>query len=158
MSHEFGKTRGSIHSHLIGNTDGEEDGYTEQIGHIFADLSDGVVAVLLILKTSIEDNHIERKHSKKCDSNPLNTCGRQVSIEYEETIKLAEEKAGDRNAHVLESYCGLHAMHPGEEPSDWVEPGDLPDMGYCSNIDGMMDAKDVVKKRVEENKVLTRDS
>eukprot|EP00957_Ditylum_brightwellii_P202674 15331255-Ditylum_brightwellii.AAC.1 len=42
---------------------------------------------------------------------------------------------------------GVHAMHPGSAPGNWVKPGHIPEMGYRSGIKGMMENKDVVKKK-----------
>ena len=42
---------------------------------------------------------------------------------------------------------GVHAMHPGTAPGDWVKPGGMPEMGYRSGMEGMMENSDVVKKK-----------
>eukprot|EP00957_Ditylum_brightwellii_P099720 7596387-Ditylum_brightwellii.AAC.1 len=42
---------------------------------------------------------------------------------------------------------GVHAMHPGSAPGDWVKPGDMPGMGYRSGRKGVMKNRDVVKKK-----------
>ena len=67
--------------------------------------------------------------------------------EYEEDIKDADFKAGEQISDVLESQMGVHAMHPGTAPGDWVKPGGMPEMGYRSGMEGMMENSDVVKKK-----------
>eukprot|EP00957_Ditylum_brightwellii_P108657 8287898-Ditylum_brightwellii.AAC.1 len=74
-------------------------------------------------------------------------CGKQVLKEYEENIKYADCMAGEQFSDVLESQMGVHAMHPGSAPGDWVKPGGIPEMGYRSGMDGMMENRDVVKKK-----------
>eukprot|EP00957_Ditylum_brightwellii_P128505 9801549-Ditylum_brightwellii.AAC.1 len=67
--------------------------------------------------------------------------------EYEEDIKGANFKAGEQISDVLERQMGVRAMHPGTAPGDWVKPGGMPEIGYRSGMEGMMENRDVVKKK-----------
>eukprot|EP00957_Ditylum_brightwellii_P081355 6188541-Ditylum_brightwellii.AAC.1 len=72
---------------------------------------------------------------------------KQLLKEYEDNIKYAGCKAGEQISDVLESQMGVHAIHPGSAPGDWVKPGGMPEMGYKSGMREMMENKDVVKKK-----------
>eukprot|EP00957_Ditylum_brightwellii_P064943 4927114-Ditylum_brightwellii.AAC.1 len=154
---------------MIGTTENEDGSCTEKISLILADLPDDAVAAVPTLEEYIEAKYAHKEHFEKYDVNPLKCCGRQVFKkgksfmkdiedgaevlkEYEEATKIAECKAGDRIVYVLESYWGLHTIHPGEIPSNWVKYGCLLDMGYHSNMNGMMGAKGVVKKVLKKTK------
>eukprot|EP00957_Ditylum_brightwellii_P118273 9020826-Ditylum_brightwellii.AAC.1 len=46
---------------------------------------------------------------------------------------------------------GVHAMHPGSAPGDWMKPGGMLEMGYRSGMEGIMENRDVVKKKELKN-------
>jgi hypothetical protein len=157
--------RGSLHSHDLNTVEHNDDSSTQEIGEILADLADDVVEAVSKLEIFIEANYVQRKYSSKDDVNPLCSTsfliwekfikkiegGKQILNEYEDDIKDAGFKAGEQISDVLESQMGVHAMHPGSEPGDWVKPGGMPEMGYRSGMEGMMENRDVVKKKELKN-------
>eukprot|EP00957_Ditylum_brightwellii_P022255 1680074-Ditylum_brightwellii.AAC.1 len=42
---------------------------------------------------------------------------------------------------------GVYAMHLGSAPGDWVKPSGMPETDYRSGMEGMMDNRDIVKKK-----------
>eukprot|EP00957_Ditylum_brightwellii_P096450 7346084-Ditylum_brightwellii.AAC.1 len=128
---------------------------------MLADLADDVGNDISKLEDFIEANYVHTKHFPKYNVNLLHSTafsiweqfikdiedGKQVSKEYEENIKYADCRAGEQISDVLENQMGVHAIHPGSAPDDWVKPGGMSELGYRSGMKGMMENKDVVKKK-----------
>eukprot|EP00957_Ditylum_brightwellii_P124453 9484787-Ditylum_brightwellii.AAC.1 len=72
--------------------------------------------------------------------------GKQVLKEYEENIEYADYKAGEQFSDILENQMGVHAMHPGYAPGDWMKPGGMPEVGYRSGMEGMVENRNTQHK------------
>eukprot|EP00957_Ditylum_brightwellii_P135074 10298571-Ditylum_brightwellii.AAC.1 len=157
LVHDFGSTRGYLYSHNIITVQHKDGSCIDEIGEILAGLTDDVVEAVSNLEHFIEANYVHTKNFPKynvklCCSTAFPTWeqfikeiegGKQVLNEYEENIKYAESKAGEQTSDVLERQMGVHAMHPGVAPGDWVKPGGMPQMGYRPGMKGMEENRDV---------------
>eukprot|EP00957_Ditylum_brightwellii_P211489 15366225-Ditylum_brightwellii.AAC.1 len=161
LVHEFGFTRGSLHLHHLDTVEQYDGSCTYEIDEILADLADDLANTVSKLEDSIQINHVHTKHFPKDNVNLLHSTtfsiwelfikgfkgGKQVLKEYKDNIKYTDCKAGEQISYVLESQLGGNAVHPGSIPGDSVKPGGMPEMGYSSGINGMLESKDVMKKK-----------
>eukprot|EP00957_Ditylum_brightwellii_P096477 7348174-Ditylum_brightwellii.AAC.1 len=164
LAHEFGKSKGSLHSHSGGITNGTLDIVSSKIGDIISELAHQVVAAVDALDKYILSVYFSDKHESSFGHSPLLYCDfkalekrenfcdltesrKRAFKEYQSSIAADDDNAGKKISHLLETYWGIHACHPGHAPDDWVMPGGLPQMGYHSNLDDMQKSKDVLKRK-----------
>ena len=63
----------------------------------------------------------------------LTAVGKQLWEHYQSSVTAANNTCSEEVAAVLETYFGLHAMHTGNFPEDWVMPGGPPHDVHGSN-------------------------
>ena len=79
--------------------------------------------------------------------------------EYETAIQDALRACERVVGPLFEKHFGMHALHPGDFPSEWKLPGGLKEHNYPpSDLDNMMSSKDVVATRVLKRPKLAREN
>ena len=74
LAHEFGKTKGMLHSHSGGITDNEADMVTNEIGVVISDLACQVAATVDVLDEYISSVYLAEEHEASFGHSPVLYC------------------------------------------------------------------------------------
>eukprot|EP00957_Ditylum_brightwellii_P087472 6658909-Ditylum_brightwellii.AAC.1 len=124
-----------LHSHFGGITDKKADTVSNKIGVVICNLAHQVVAAVDALDEYISSVYTVEEHEASFGHSPVLCCdyktikkkekfcnltesGKRAFKEYQNSIAAADDNAGGKISHLLETYWGTHACHPNNAPED----------------------------------------
>eukprot|EP00957_Ditylum_brightwellii_P155675 11850961-Ditylum_brightwellii.AAC.1 len=90
LAHEFGRTKGALHSHSGGITDKEADIVTNKIGVVISDLSHHLVAAVDALDEYISSVYSAEEHEASFGCSPVLYCDYKALEKREKLCNLTE--------------------------------------------------------------------
>ena len=185
LIHEFAKSRGAIHYHAVCSSGG---------GQCMNEVAEALKTFSLAISDAMDDLHafidqhfdpIEHVDEEGKPWNPKNCYARGAALEqrknfclrfeggqeawetYSQTVANAQAICSKAVGKALESHFGLHAVHTGNPPDDWLKPGGqaVDGSNYRGTETGMQSSDDVKERRelkkpkhVEENFLFDRNA
>eukprot|EP00957_Ditylum_brightwellii_P135788 10356812-Ditylum_brightwellii.AAC.1 len=90
LAHEFGKTKGTFHSHFGGITDKKDDTVSNKIGVVICDLVHQVVAAVDALDEYISSVYSAEEHEASFGCSPVFYCDYKALKKREKFFNLTE--------------------------------------------------------------------
>ena len=160
---EFAKTRGAIHYHSLLICDNEN--FQQKLQESLEILALSIHESVKKLNTFICNNWSEERDATNFEVRPdllicakngenerMKFCnesneGKQVWRQYWAEKETAISTANREIGKLMEHNYGVHAMHQGTFPNDWVRPGGHPFAFYPRTQTNMQSSKEVLDKR-----------
>jgi len=158
IAHEFAMSRGAIHYHATCQTSSM---CMDEVSSALKTFSIAISDAMDILNAFIQEKSADKENNpSKCftkESLQVREAfckdvegGTDVWEAYLAAVKEAQSVCSNEVGRALESHFGLHAMHIGTPPDDWVKPGGQAlgtESNYRSTDDNMQSSEDVRDRR-----------
>jgi hypothetical protein len=159
LSFEFAKRRGCIHYHAMMHS---KNNCTKEIIQSLKTLNIKISESIAQIRMHVRDQYNNAVHAEqgfsiqpdlvctkdgrenlKCVCS-LTDIGTQLWLEYELSVALYTKECSYKIGLSIERFFGLHAMHTGNLPNNWVKPGGAPESLYRLSCERMQSSKDVL--------------
>ncbi len=159
LSFEFAKSRGCIHYHATMHS---ENNCMKKIIQSLKTLSIKISESIAQIRMHVRDQYSNSVHgeqgfsiqpdlvyTKDGSENLKRFCsftdiGTQLWLEYELSVAQYTKECSCKIGLSLKKFFGLHAMHTGNLPDNWVKPGGAPESSYQLSCERMQSSKNVL--------------